>query len=425
MRLSTAGMFGRLFSYPEVSRGPGCRRHRNRPKASAGLVFASILALGVPTFIAESASAATRTASVQVPHSSAYCQLVSGVQNAEGSAFGSLTTPNEAAAAMKSAYQKFKADESKVMSVVPPQLKGAYQTLFSAMNTIFSDLATVGYNITKLPASTEKSLAADSSSLASASSKIAAYAKQVCHLTVGGGTGLGTSNYGSGGPTSGMGGTITKINTGAHSFTLKTDVSPSVGETGKSYTILTSSSTKFVSTAGKAETFNALKVGEHVGVVGSTTNGGFLATNLSIRLSGSNTKAGGTTTSSVSGNTTVGGSNGSVTVGAKLPAGFPKAVPLPANSTLLEGISESAKFYELWLAVNGTQASVFGAYKSALGQAGFTITSSGGVAGTMMAIVSSSSSWSAQASIFPEGEVSGVPKSDLKAGQVLVALVVT
>lgn len=233
-----------------------------------------------------------------------------------------------------------------------------------------------------------------------------------------GSTKLGTPNYGSGAPASGMGGTIARIDARAHSFTLRTDVSPSVGETGKSYTILTSSSTKFVSTTGKVESFGALKVGEHVGVVGSTAKDGFLATNLSIRLSA-------TTTGAASGNTTVGGSNGSITVGAKLPAGFPKAVPLPARSTLVAQISTSSKFYDLWFAVTGGQASVDRAYKAALGKAGFTITSSGGTVGSAMAIVSKSSAWGVTVTVFATGAVAGIPKSDLRAGQVEVVLVVT
>ncbi len=321
--LTTTGVSCPLFPDPQTSgdtlRGSRRIRRHNRRMTAAGLVFASILALGVPAFMAGSASAASRSAAgVQVPHTSKYCQLVKGVQSSESSAFSKLTTPNQLASAMKAAYQNLKSEESKVLSVIPSQLKASYQTIFSAMNTIFNDLAKVGYNFSKLPASIEKSFVAESSSMSAASNKIATYDKQVCHLNLGGGT----------------------------------------------------------TTAG-------------------------------------------------SGNTTVGGSNGSVKVGAKLPAGFPKAVPLPPSSRLLDAISYSPKFYELWLAVSGTQASVFGAYKSALGKAGFTITSSGGAPGTMMAIASISSYWGVSASVFAKGVVSGVPKSDLKAGQVLVALIVT
>ncbi len=240
-----------------------------------------------------------------------------------------------------------------------------------------------------------------------------------------GSSGLGAPSSG-GAPISGMGGTITRINAGAHSFTLKTDVSPSVGETGKTYTILTDSSTKFLSTAGKKESFKALRVGEHIGVVGRTTSSGLLATNLAIRLSRANSGGGGTpTTGAGPANTTVGGSNGSITVGTKLPAGFPRAVPLPAKSTLEAEISTSSTFYDLWFAVTGSQASVFSAYRGALGKAGFTITSSGGVVGSAMALVSKSASWGVTATVMAAGTVAGIPKHDLKAGQVEVVLVVT
>lgn len=101
-----------------------CIRHRNRRVASADVVFASIVALGVPIFMAGSASAATRTASsVRVAYCSTYCQLVKGVQSSGKSAFSNLTTPNQDASVIKSAYQNFKSDKSKVFSVVPSQLK--------------------------------------------------------------------------------------------------------------------------------------------------------------------------------------------------------------------------------------------------------------------------------------------------------------
>ncbi len=235
----------------------------------------------------------------------------------------------------------------------------------------------------------------------------------------------GPTSYGVGVPTSGMGGTITKVNAGAHSFTLKTDVSPSVGETGKVYNVLTNSSTTFLSTTGRPESFAALRTGEHVGVVGSTANGGFLARNLAIRIAGNNAKSQATTTTVKSGNTTVGGSNGSISVGNKLPAGFPKSVPLPAGSTLLSQVSTGSKFFDLWFAVNGTQTAVFNAYKSALQRAGFSISSTGGAAGSAMVIVSQGSSAGATATVMAHGVVSGVPSSEVKPGQVEVVLVVT
>lgn len=60
------------------------------------------------------------------------------------------------------------------------------------------------------------------------------------------------------------------------------------------------------------------------------------------------------TTTARSRNTTVGGSNDCVTVGAKLPAGFRKAVSLPATSKLVAAISSSSKFYELDFLVTGS-----------------------------------------------------------------------
>ncbi|HUY06677.1 MAG TPA: hypothetical protein VMU99_05415 [Acidimicrobiales bacterium] len=235
----------------------------------------------------------------------------------------------------------------------------------------------------------------------------------------------GPTNYGSGIPTSGMGGTITGVNAGAHSFTLKTDISPTVGETGKTYTVLTNSSTTFLSTTGKKENFAALRVGEHIGAVGSTTSTGYLARNLAIRLSGGSPKTEETTTTVRSGNTTVSGSNGSISVGTKLPAGFPKSVPLPAGSTLLSQVSTGSKFFDLWFAVDGTQTAVFNTYKKALEKAGFSISSTGGVAGSAMVIVSQGSAAGATATVMAHGVVSGVPSSEVKSGQVELVLVVT
>lgn len=121
---------------------------------------------------------------------------------------------------------------------------------------------------------------------------------------------------------------------------------------------------------------------------------------------------------------TPGGSGGSVTVGTKLPADFPKAVPLPSNATLVGALSMSSTSYELWFAVTGSQANVFNSYKSALGKAGFAIDSSGGEVGSTMGIVAKSSSWAVDATVLAQGTVAGVSKNDFTAGQVEMALIV-
>lgn len=236
---------------------------------------------------------------------------------------------------------------------------------------------------------------------------------------------LGSATAGSGAATVNMGGNITKVNAGAHSFTLKTDISPSVGETGKVYTVFTNSATVFASTAGKSEGFGAIRVDEHVGVVGSDSGGKYLARNIAIRLSGPNTRAGTPTTTIRSGNTTVGGSNGSLSVGTKLPAGFPKAVPLPAGSRLLAQVSTGSKLFDLWFAVNGSQTSVFNAYKAALERAHFSISSTGGIVGSAMAIISQGSAGGVTATVMPRGTVTGVPTGEVKQNQVELVLVVT
>jgi len=94
---------------------------------------------------------------------------------------------------------------------------------------------------------------------------------------------------------------------------------------------------------------------------------------------------------------TISGDGNTVTFGGtKVPAGFPTAVPQPANAKLrgvASGARGSGKYFQLDYTLSGSAAEVATAYRKQLENAGFTVTDGGGPASGAAPLLADGHGW--------------------------------
>ena len=120
-------------------------------------------------------SARNSAPGASAPAGVSVCRAVAALQ-----AGSTLPAANSAASTQRAAFEKFKAEEPTILAVVPPAIKGDFETAFTVYNKLFEDLASVGYDSSKLPTSDAKSLAASSAQLATAEKAIQEYVATAC-----------------------------------------------------------------------------------------------------------------------------------------------------------------------------------------------------------------------------------------------------
>ncbi len=190
----------------------------------------------------------------------------------------------------------------------------------------------------------------------------------------------------------GLSGRVTSVSASPHRFTVRAITHNALFQVGGSYVVTTTSATHIISSTPAAASFSAIKVGDVVVVVLTAAGGNFVAISVAVAPP-----------------------QQSRTV--PLPAGFPKAVPLPPSYVVISAESPTTgahRSYLLDLEVRGTVASVSGGYTGQLKAAGYQILSSRTVNGAVAVTA---------LGFYLVGVAVSAPAGDrLPAGEVLMAL---
>lgn len=90
------------------------------------------------------------------------------------------TAEQETPASLVAAFDKLKSEEPLILSKVPSQIKGDYETLFNYFNKFYAELASVKYDFLKLPPSYLATLEKSAAPVEAASKAIATYVSKTC-----------------------------------------------------------------------------------------------------------------------------------------------------------------------------------------------------------------------------------------------------